>query len=361
MPFSEIITCPYCDGLITGTSDLLGHEIACPHCAQPFVYLLPFDKYLLERKIGSGGMGDIYLATETGLDGKERKIALKVIHPHLADNPKFVETFLREGQTTASLNHPHIVHIFSSGQCEGFCFLTMEYLSGGSLEERMAAGKKLDESEAIDIALGIASALRLAAIHGLVHRDIKPGNILFTAKGTPKLVDFGLSLRSREEQANDAEVWGTPYYLPPERLQREPEDFRSDLYSLGATLFHALAGRPPYEEPDPKKIIECHKGGPPPSLRLVAPHVSTALARIIDRMLAQRPQDRFSSYDDLVAELDRIRHKLDRKSRKTFLKKKPETLQTKPKKGLPITLFALGGGAMALVLAGWFLLKRFLL
>ncbi len=296
----HVIACPHCGEGVDVSEVGVGVEISCPHCHHPFLAADDFGPYRLEGRLGSGGSSTLYRATDTDAG---RPVAVKILHHARAADPRWVETFLREAKVTASLRHPGIVRILDWGRIGERPYQVMELLEGGSLEQRLAGGARLGEGEALHLGLEIASALRLAGAHGLVHRDIKPGNILFGPGGAPKLVDFGLCQAANALAEGDAPVFGTPYYLPPERLQREPEDARSDIYSLGATLYHALAGRPPYPEPDPAKIAACHEAGPPPRLREVAPDVSDETARIVDRCLARAPQARFPSYDELLARL----------------------------------------------------------
>ena len=195
-------------------------------------------------------MGAVYLGRDMTLN---RVVAVKVLKPELVTDQKFMATFLREAEITASLNHPNIVQVYAFGQHEGVYYMVVEYISGGSLDDKIAERGQITELEGIEIGIAVARGLECALQRGgLIHRDIKPGNILFNASNTPKVVDFGLSLSFDTTDHFDGEIWGTPYYVAPEKLEREKETFQSDLYSLGATLFHAMSGRPPYEGEDPE-------------------------------------------------------------------------------------------------------------
>ncbi|MDA0859258.1 MAG: serine/threonine-protein kinase, partial [Verrucomicrobia bacterium] len=193
-----------------------------------------FGNYQLERELGQGGMGTVYLAQDSGL---HRQVALKILRSDLGDDPSFAKKFLEEVEVTASLAHPNIIRVFTLGEQDGRLYLVMEHLDQPSLENRMENLAKVSERDVLEIGLGIASALQFAHEEtGLIHRDIKPGNILFGRGNIPKLADFGLAAGARSAQGQQDEIWGTPYYVSPERLLREPEDIRSDIYSLGATL-----------------------------------------------------------------------------------------------------------------------------
>jgi len=305
---SEIIPCPQCGGEIEASGRGIGVELICPLCGQPFLFHIRFAHYLLEKRVGSGGMAVVYLAQD---ETTHQQVAVKVLNRKLSDDPRFVRDFENETRVTASLNHPNIVQVHETGSWEGQEYLVMEYLPGGSLDDRITANRLLTEAEALEIGSAVIAALRLAASHGLIHRDIKPGNILRGPDGTPKLVDFGLCLAIAAQQEESPVVWGTASYIPPERLDREPEDVRSDIYGLGATLFHGLAGRPPYLERDPLKIADCHRAGPPARLREVAPGISEATAALIDRAIQTRPDDRFATYEEMLEEIEKARKNLN--------------------------------------------------
>jgi len=350
----EIIPCPQCGQEIEASGRGIGVELVCPLCGQPFLYHLRFSHYLLEKRVGSGGMAIVYLAHD---EIARRQVAVKVLNRKLSDDPRFVKSFENETRITASLNHPNIVQVFESGSWEGQEYLVMEYLPGGSLDDRITSKHLLNEAEALDLGAAVIAALRFAASKGLIHRDIKPGNILPGWDGTPKLVDFGLSLAIAAHQEEAPEVWGTASYIPPERLERQLEDVRSDIYGLGATLFHGLAGRPPYLELDPLKIAACHQAGPPARLREVAPQISEATAALIDRALQTQPADRFASYEEMLEAIENARQGLGQVKNPTLQKapseqpEKPESL-TGPwpiwKQTLIFLLFA--GATIALTL-----------
>lgn len=266
-----------------------------------------FGHYRLEKELGQGGMGTVYLARDTGLD---REVALKILRADLGEDPSFARRFLEEIEVTASLAHPNIIRVYALGEQGGRLYLVMEHLDRPSLEDRMDRGK-ITEGEVLEIGMGISSALQFAHEEtGMIHRDIKPGNILFGRGDIPKLADFGLAAGARSALRQQEEIWGTPYYVSPERLNRETEDIRSDLYSLGAALFHALAGRAPFEADSPEEVARRHLSDRPPSLRSLCPEVSEQTVVTIDRCLQKNPDHRWKSYEEFHGQLGDARRRL---------------------------------------------------
>ena len=260
-----------------------------------------FGNYQLERELGQGGMGTVYLAKDSGLN---RYVALKILRSDLGDDPSFSRKFLEEVEVTASLAHPNIIRVFTLGEQEGRLYLVMEHLDEPSLENRMDKQTKVSEREVLEIGIGIASALQFAHEEtGLIHRDIKPGNILFGRGNIPKLADFGLAAGARSALGQQDEIWGTPYYVSPERLLREPEDIRSDIYSLGATLYHAMAGRPPFEAETAEEVAKRHISDRPPPLRSLCPNAQEQTVFTIDKCLAKKSSARWESYSALISQI----------------------------------------------------------
>ena len=260
-----------------------------------------FGNYQLERELGQGGMGTVYLAKDSGLN---RYVALKILRSDLGDDPSFSRKFLEEVEVTASLAHPNIIRVFTLGEQEGRLYLVMEHLDEPSLENRLDKQTKVSEREVLEIGIGIASALQFAHEEtGLIHRDIKPGNILFARGNIPKLADFGLASGARSALGQQDEIWGTPYYVSPERLLREPEDIRSDIYSLGATLYHAIAGRPPFEAETAEEVAKRHISDRPPPLRSLCPYAQEQTVFTIDKCLAKKSSARWGGYTELLNQL----------------------------------------------------------
>jgi len=260
-----------------------------------------FGNYQIERELGRGGMGTVHLAKDIGLN---RKVALKILRSDLGQDVGFSKKFLEEVEITASLAHPNIIRVFTLGEQDGRLYLIMEYLDEPSMEQRMEKHGKLLEKDVLEIGIGIASALQFAHEEtGLIHRDIKPGNILFGRGKIPKLADFGLAAGARSALQQQDEIWGTPYYVSPERLLRQPEDIRSDIYSLGATLYHALAGRPPFEAETAEEVARRHISDRPPPLRSFCPHAQEQTVFTLDKCLNKDPEARWPNYEDFIRQM----------------------------------------------------------
>jgi serine/threonine protein kinase len=315
-------TCAKCGNLIDVTGLEPGDSITCPYCANEFAITRQFGNFLLERQLGAGGMGAVYLGRDLTLN---RVVAVKVLKPELVADQKFMATFLREAEITASLNHPNIVQVYAFGQHEGVYYMVVEYISGGSLDDKIAERGQITELEGIEIGIAVARGLECALQRGgLIHRDIKPGNILFNANNTPKVVDFGLSLSFDTTDHFDGEIWGTPYYVAPEKLEHEKETFQSDLYSLGATLFHALSGRPPYEGDDPNAVAMMHLSGSVISLKAFAPDISDQTAYAVGKAMARYPEDRYESYAAFIEQLEDAKRRITDPG---FREKQKETVE----------------------------------
>jgi serine/threonine protein kinase len=262
---------------------------------------MSFGNYQIERELGQGGMGTVYLAKDNGLN---RKVALKILRSDLGEDIAFAKKFLEEVEVTASLAHPNIIRVFTLGEQDGRLYLVMEHLDEPSLEHRMEKQAKVPEKDVLEVGLGIASALQFAHEEtGLIHRDIKPGNILFGRGNIPKLADFGLAAGARSALGQQDEIWGTPYYVSPERLLRESEDIRSDIYSLGATLYHAIAGRPPFEADTAEEVAKRHISDRPPPLRSFCPDAQEQTVFTIDKCLGKKTESRWPSYAELISQL----------------------------------------------------------
>lgn len=296
---SHIKPCPQCATGVRFRIDPHTQRHSCPHCG----YVLPskISHFDLKDIIGAGGMGAVYRGFDTSL---ERPVAVKVMREELARNPQFVENFLREARAAAALNHPNVAQIYSFGEENGRYYLVMELLPGGSLDDRIEKQHRLQEVEVLDIGIQVASGLRAACERNLIHRDIKPGNVLFSQDGVAKVVDFGLARFESSALAHQEEgIWGTPYYIAPEKVAENREDFRSDIYSLGGTLFHALAGRAPFEAGTSTEVVLKHLRSPSVSLLAFAPDCTTQTADVIGRMLKREPAERPQSYDEVLNDL----------------------------------------------------------
>lgn len=297
-------SCPGCGAVVSTAGLEPFSKVGCPACGLQLRVERTFENYQVVEPLGSGGMGSVFKARDLRLN---RFVALKLLRREFADDASFTEKLREEARITAAIRHPHVVEVYAVGEDHSQFYVVMELVDGGSLDDRMEDEKRIGEGETLEIGIQVAEGLRAALKAGLIHRDIKPGNILFADRQTAKIVDFGLAALAEEHAPNNGEIWGTPYYVAPERLANEPEDFRSDLYSLGATLFHAIAGRATFEE-ETSSANELRKlKSRPVSLRAVAPEVSEETAAAIEKMLRPDPAERQASYKQLIAELQAAR------------------------------------------------------
>lgn len=274
--------------------------IKCPACNTQQTVPTKFGSFLLLNRLGSGGMGVIFHAVDRELG---RHVALKVMKRSLGDNTEFVKSFKHEAQAAAALNHRNVVQIYSFGQVEGQPYIVMELVDGGRLDEMIGGGVALDETRALEIHLEVTEGLHAASQVGLVHGDIKPANILFGQTGEAKVVDFGLASFIGQQQQQGGQVWGTPYYIAPEKARGKKVDFRSDIYSLGATLFHVLAGQPPFDGATPMDVVTARLNHPAPSLLTLQPGLHPATVAMVARMLEAEPTMRYPSYDALLVDM----------------------------------------------------------
>lgn len=253
--------------------------------------------YKLIEKIGAGTMGVVYKARQVSLD---RVVAIKILSPRHSRKPDYVELFLREARAVAKLNHPNVISGIDVGDEDGLRYFVMELASGQPIGQLLARGGALDEERVLPIAVQIARALEHAHEAGLVHRDIKPDNILVTKNGTAKLCDYGLA-KTRPEEGRPL---GTPNYISPEQARGDASvDIRSDLYSFGATLYHMLAGRPPFEG-NAKVVMVKHLSEEPKALRLIDPDISPGMDAIVAKLMRKKPEDRYPSPKQLLVALE---------------------------------------------------------
>jgi eukaryotic-like serine/threonine-protein kinase len=265
------------------------------------------DRYMLAEVLGDGGMARVYLARD-GVLGRD--VALKVLRERYADDESFVERFRREAINAASLNHPSVVQLYDQGRAEdGTYFMAMEYVPGGTLKERIAQRGALEPSEAAGIASRVADALAEAHRRGIVHRDVKPQNVLLTASGEAKVADFGIARAASARTMTETDVvLGTADYMSPEQLRGEHVGPQSDLYSLGVVLFEMLTGRLPHEADDPIAMAMKHLERPPPHPGEANPAVPAELDALTVRLLAKDPHDRYpGEAAELAEDLRRIR------------------------------------------------------
>jgi serine/threonine-protein kinase len=251
-----------------------------------------FGGYAIEAVLGRGGMGTAYLATHGRLG---RKVALKLIAPGLADDADFRARFLRESQLAASLDHPNVIPIFDADEVDGVLYLAMRYVSGPSLLATIREQGRLSPAETLPVVGQIGGALDAAHAAGLVHRDVKPANILLAEPGGHAyLCDFGLAKRTTSQATTMSGLFlGTVDYSAPEQIDGRPLDGRTDIYALGCVAFHCLAGRPPYVRDTELAVLNAHLHDPPPVLSDAVPGLPGALDGVIARATAKRPDDRY--------------------------------------------------------------------
>jgi eukaryotic-like serine/threonine-protein kinase len=266
-------------------------------------------RYRVERELGRGGMAKVFLGTDTVLG---RTVAVKVLAPQFADDDGFVQRFRREAQAAASIGHPHIVSVFDTGSDDGVHYIVMEYVEGRTLAEFLAGGGRILPDRAIDIAMDVCQALEAAHAQGVIHRDIKPGNIMLNPRGEVKVTDFGIArvTTTADTVAQTAAILGTASYLSPEQAQGQPVDARSDLYSLGCVVYEMVTGRPPFLGDSPvavasKQVLE----QPVPPSKLNS-DVTPDLDAVILRALAKNPANRYQSAEEMRADLERAKRGL---------------------------------------------------
>lgn len=273
-------------------------DLTCKDCQTVQKVPAKLGHFLLLDLIGTGGMGGVYFAEDLTLG---RRVAIKVMLKSLGDNPEFIDTFKREAQAVAKLNHPSIAQIYSFGMEKDQPYIVMELVSGYRFDKMVESQDQLDQGLIARIGREIAEGLAAASEVGLIHGDIKPENILLDEKLNAKLVDFGLA--SFKQQATESQVWGTPYYIAPEKIRRKKADERSDIYSLGATLYHALAGKPPFEGETPMAVVMARLKETPVPLSEVRKDINPRLEGVVMRMLEQSPSKRHPTYASLVSDL----------------------------------------------------------
>ncbi len=342
---SAIQECAHCRTRVDVSRFEPLHQIECPNCAKLFTVQGNIDRFRLESIAGRGGAGLVYQAFDPHLG---RRVALKVVRQDKASDESF-QQLAAEAGVTAQITHPNVVRVYSVGNVHGRVFIAMEIITGGSLDDLIEKKRPLMEAQVLDMAIQVASGLEAAQRVGLVHRDIKPGNILFDHAKAAKVVDFGLAIA--EQNAASGEIWGTPYYLPPERLQGIAEDFRADIYALGTTLFHALTGRPPFEGKDGTAVAMKRLQATAPSVLTYAPNVSNATAFVLKKMMERDVSARFQSYQELIESLQFARSELSKPVAKTRV---VVDSQQESKAGMWVALACIGilllGGSTAFFL-----------
>lgn len=266
--------------------------------------------FAIQRRLGSGGMGDVYLAQQISL---KRAVAVKVLREDLMADDGYRRRFEAEAMAVAPINHPNVVSVISIGKEQGIHYIAMEYVPGLNLREFVTRKGPAELLVGINIMRKVAAALEQATEHGIVHRDIKPDNILLTKKGDVKVADFGLARQAAAQQVDLTQsgvTMGTPLYMSPEQLEGKPVDVRSDIYSFGILCYHLFTGEPPYRGETALSIAVQHLKSEIPLLSEHRPDLPEDLVQVVARMMAKDPEARFQTPQELSRELTRIKQRL---------------------------------------------------
>ncbi len=265
--------------------------------------------YKVLTKLGSGAMAVVYKAKQLSLD---RVVAVKVLPKRFSEKPDYIRRFFQEGKIAAKLNHNNIVQAIDVGEAGGVYYFVMEYVEGRTLYDDLSKGKIFDETEALDVIIQLAHALQHAHAQGLIHRDVKPKNVMINNEGVVKLADMGLARETSDIQAarhEQGKAFGTPYYIAPEQIRGELDiDGRADIYSLGATLYHMVTGRVPFDAATPAEVMRKHLKEsltPPDHLNT---SLSAGISEVIEVMMAKNKQERYNDVEELLLDLQAVRN-----------------------------------------------------
>jgi len=261
--------------------------------------------YQIEERIGAGGMGEVYKATQLSMG---RTVALKILSPRLAQNPDLVQKFLAEARSAGQLDHPNIVPVHEVGYQGNIYYYSMELIEGGSVQEMIRGGRKLDCEKALSIVIQAAQALSYAEGQRIVHCDVKPDNLMMTRDGDVRLADLGISRRimaGASKASQESGVFGSPHYIAPEQAAGRPIDNRADIYALGCTFYRILVGRTPFQGGDPKEIMRKHMNEEPIPLSQLDPTITGLVVQIVAKMMEKNPARRYQSARQLLRDLVR--------------------------------------------------------
>ena len=261
-------------------------------------------RYRVLNRLGAGGMADVYCAEDTHLG---RQVALKVLYRRFAQDAEFVERFKREARSAAGLSHQNVVNVYDRGEHDGTYYIAMEYLPGRTLKEMIAEQGPLDQETVVDIGIQILRAASFAHRHGVIHRDLKPHNVMLDDGGTAKVTDFGIARAGASEMTEAGSILGTAQYLSPEQAQGHPATARSDLYSVGIILYELLTGRIPFDGESAVAIAVQHLNDPPAPVSALRPDVAPELEAAVMRALAKDPAARWADADEFIRALEGAR------------------------------------------------------
>src|ERR671935_882174 len=261
-------------------------------------------RYRILNRIGSGGMADVYRAEDTHLG---REVALKVLHRRFAEDDEFVQRFRREASSAAGLQHPNVVQVYDRGEWDGTYYIAMEFLEGRSLKQIIREEGPLDPDRAIDIVIQVLRAERFAHKRGIVHRDIKPHNVIVDDEGNAKVTDFGIARAGASDMTETGSILGTAQYLSPEQAQGHAVSASSDLYAIGIVLYEMLTGRVPFDAESAVSIALKHVSEAPPPMAVLNPDVPAELEQVVMWALNKNPVDRPANADQFITALEQAR------------------------------------------------------
>jgi serine/threonine protein kinase len=278
----------------------------CEKCGCTVMIPVKLDQFELRAVCGSGGMATVYRAHDEILD---RDVAVKIMKPEFANDSNAMAGFFREARHQASFNHTNIIQIYNYGQFKKDKYLVMEVADRGDLDGLIQKHGRVDELYVLDVGIKISGALEFVANKGLIHLDLKPDNILYNADGEPKLTDFGIA-QHKDEGRPAGGLVGTPYYIAPERVALGRQDFRSDMYSLGATMYHALTGRVPFDGPSVEETVWMHVKTRLVSPRKIVSAISKDTEAAVLRSMHKDPAKRYPNFEDFRMALEAARSRL---------------------------------------------------
>src|ERR687892_807369 len=330
-------------------------------------------RYRIVRKLGAGGMADVYLAEDQELG---RRVAIKILNDRHAADDSFIERFRREAKNAAGLSHPNIVSIYDRGEAEGTYYIAMEFLDGRSLKELIVSRGPAPVNVAIEYARQILDALRFAHRNGIVHRDIKPHNVIVDAEGRVKVTDFGIARAGTSQMTEVGSIIGTAQYLSPEQAKGAPVDQTSDLYSVGIVLYELLTGKVPFSGDSPVEIAMKHISAAPEPPSTLRADIPPDLDKIVLRALAKTPEQRYRNAEEMDRDLLRVAQGVavsrETEEAATMVMRAPPTLVApprapaevlyeyeEPRRGRPVWPWVL---VLLLLLAaattGWFVVQQ---